>query len=152
MTCVCKRCGIEKPLTEYYKTTDRKAGHKTICKTCIKADPLTEGRKEKMRAYGRDYHLKVNYQMTREEHNALLITQNHKCAICGIDEKEATKQKLYVDHCHATGKVRELLCHGCNAGLGLMKESIQTLTKAIAYLDKHNKHGEISNDILRKEY
>ena len=81
MTCVCKRCGIEKPLTEYYKTTDRKAGHKTICKTCIKADPLTEGRKEKMRAYGRDYHLKINYQMTREEHNALLITQNHKCAI-----------------------------------------------------------------------
>ncbi len=144
MTCVCKRCGIEKPLTEYYKTTDRKSGHKTICKDCIKSDPLTEARKEKMRAYGKDYHLKASYNMTREEHNKLLIAQNHKCAICGIDEKEAVKQKLYVDHCHSTGKVRELLCHGCNASLGLMKESIQTLTKAIAYLDKHNKYGEIS--------
>jgi hypothetical protein len=144
MTCVCKRCGIKKPITEYYKTSDRKSGHKTICKDCIKADPLTEERKEKMRAYGKDYHLKVNYNMTREEHNKLLISQNHKCAICGIDEKEAVKQKLYVDHCHTTGKIRELLCHGCNASLGLMKESIQTLTKAIAYLDKHNKHGEIS--------
>jgi hypothetical protein len=143
MTCVCKRCGIEKPITEYYKTTDRKSGHKTICKECIKADPLTEERKEKMRAYGKDYHLKVNYNMTREEHTKLLVAQNHKCAICGIDEKEAVKQKLYVDHDHTTGEVRELLCHGCNAALGLMKESIQTLTKAIAYLDKHTKNGKI---------
>lgn len=142
MTCVCKRCGIEKPLSEYYKTSDRKSGHKTICKDCIKADPLTEERKAKMRAYGKDYHLKTQYNMTREDHNKLLVAQNHKCAICGIDEKEAVKQKLYVDHCHATGKVRELLCHSCNAGLGLFRDSIPVLAKAIAYLDKHTKQGE----------
>ena len=142
MTCVCKRCGIEKPLSEYYKTSDRKSGHKTICKDCIKADPLTEERKAKMRAYGKDYHLKTQYNMTREGYNKLLVAQNHKCAICGIDEKEAVKQKLYVDHCHTTGKVRELLCHSCNAGLGLLKESIPVLAKAIAYLDKHTKQGE----------
>lgn len=143
MTYTCKRCGITKELTEYYKTTDRKCKHKTICKDCIKADPLTEDRKEKMREYGKDYHIKKQYNMTREEHNSLLVSQNHKCAICGVDEKEAAKQKLYVDHCHVSGQVRELLCHGCNASLGLMKESIQTLTKAIAYLDKHNKNGKI---------
>ena len=142
MTCVCKRCGIEKPLSEYYKTSDRKSGHKTICKDCIKADPLTEERKAKMRAYGKNYHLKTQYNMTREDYNKLLVAQNHKCAICGIDEKEAVKQKLYVDHCHTTGKVRELLCHSCNAGLGLLKESIPVLAKAIAYLDKHTKQGE----------
>jgi hypothetical protein len=108
MTCKCKRCGITKPLSEYYKTSDRKSGHKTICKECIKADPLTESRKEKMRTYGKDYHLKTQYNMTREEHDKMLSLQNHKCAICGIDEKEATKQKLYVDHCHKSGKVRAL--------------------------------------------
>lgn len=137
MTCVCKKCKIEKPISEFYKTKDKKSGHKTICKDCIKADPLTEERKEKMRAYGKDYHLKINYNLTREEYNKKLAEQNHKCAICGIDEKEAVKQKLFVDHCHITGKIRDLLCHSCNAGIGLMKESIQTLTKAIAYLDKH---------------
>lgn len=142
MTYVCKRCGIEKPLIEYYKTTDRKAGHQTICKDCIKSAPLTEERKEKMRIYGKDYHLRTQYNMTREEHNKLLIAQNHKCAICGIDEKEAVKQKLFVDRCHTTGKIRELLCHSCNAGIGLLKESIPVLAKAIAYLDKHNKQGE----------
>jgi HKD family nuclease len=138
MTCVCKRCGIEKPLSEFYKTSDRKSGHKTICKACIKADPLTEERKAKMRVYGRDYHLKTQYNMTREEHTKLLVAQNHKCAICGIDEADSVKQKLYVDHCHTTGKVRALLCHSCNAGIGLFKESIPALANAIAYLDKHN--------------
>jgi hypothetical protein len=73
----------------------------------------------------------------------MLSFQNHKCAICGIDEKEAVKQKLYVDHCHTTGNIRELLCHSCNAALGLMKDSIQILTKAIAYLDKHTQNGKI---------
>jgi hypothetical protein len=138
----CKKCGVSKELSEYYKTTDRKSKHKTICKTCIKANPATEERKEKMRAYGKDYHLKRSYGLSREEHTQLLIKQNHKCGICGIDEKEAFRSKLYVDHCHNSGKIRELLCHNCNTSLGLLKESIPTLTKAIAYLDKHRIQGE----------
>jgi len=144
MTYCCKKCGVIQPITEYYKTSDRKCKHKTICKTCIRSIPMTEERKKEMRDYGKDYHLKQSYGMSREEHTALLIAQNHKCAICGIDEQEAIKQKLYVDHCHDTGKVRELLCHGCNAGIGLLKESILVLTKAIAYIDKHStKNGKI---------
>jgi hypothetical protein len=124
-------------LTEYYKTTDRKAGHKSICKTCIKADPLTEEKKKYMRNYSVGYNLKTKYNLSREQYNELLIKQNHKCAICFIDEKQAPKEKLVVDHCHATNKVRELLCHNCNVSIGLLKESITTLSQAISYLDKH---------------
>jgi hypothetical protein len=133
----CKKCGENKPLTEYYKTTDRKSGHKSICKTCIKADPLTEEKKKYMRDYSVGYNLKTKYNLSVEQYNALLVKQNHKCAICSIDEKEAPKGKLVVDHCHATNKVRELLCHNCNVSIGLLKESITTLSQAIAYLDKH---------------
>ena len=133
----CKKCGENKPLTEYYKTTDRKAGHKSICKTCIKADPLTEEKKKYMRDYSVGYNLKTKYNLSVEQYNALLVKQNHKCAICSIDEKEAPKGKLFVDHCHATNKVRKLLCHNCNVSIGLLKESITTLSQAIAYLDKH---------------
>lgn len=139
----CKKCGVLKELSEFYKTTDRKSGHKTVCKECIKADPLSEKRKEYMRNYGKNYHLKTKYNLTQDEYNQLLVKQNHKCAICGIDEKEAFRKKLYVDHCHTSGKVRELLCHPCNAGLGLLKESIPTLANAIAYLDKH-KQGKMN--------
>jgi hypothetical protein len=134
----CKKCKIEQPITNYYKTTDRKSKHKTVCKDCIKAVPLTEERKEKMRVYGREYHLQASYGLSKEEYNKQLVLQNHKCALCGMDEKEVVKEKLYVDHCHKTGNNRELLCHHCNAGLGLFRDSIFNLTKAIAYLDKHN--------------
>lgn len=145
MTYTCKRCKIEKPLTEYYKTTDRKSKHKTICKDCIRAEPLTNIRKEKMRAYGRDYHLKINYDLTREQHNKMLADQNHKCAICGLDESLTVKQKLFVDHCHQTNKVRSLLCFSCNSALGLMKESIEIFSNAILYINKHQtKNGKLS--------
>jgi len=134
---VCKKCGVNKPLSEYYKTTDRKSGHKSICKQCIKENPLTEQRKQNMREYGVGYHLKTKYNLSLIQYNEMLVKQNHKCAICGIDETEASKGKLVVDHCHTTNNIRELLCHHCNVSIGLLKESIQTLTKAIAYLDKH---------------
>ena len=133
----CKKCGENKPITDYYKTTDRKSGHKTICKVCINADPLTEERKKYMRNYNVGYNLKSKYNLSREQYNELLITQNHKCAICSVDEKEVPKGKLVVDHCHETNTVRELLCHNCNVSIGLLKESITTLSKAISYLDKH---------------
>jgi hypothetical protein len=133
----CKKCGENKPLTDYYKTTDRKSGHKTICKVCINADPLSETRKAYMRDYGKKYHLKKTYNLTQEQYNNKLKEQNHKCAICEIDETEAPKQKLCVDHCHVTNEIRGLLCHNCNVSIGLLKESINTLTKAISYLDKY---------------
>jgi hypothetical protein len=135
----CKKCKVEKPLSEYYKTTDRKARHKTICKECIRSEPKTEAKKEYMREYSKKYFLKARYNLTQEDYTTLLVRQNHKCAICGTDQEELPNKKLYVDHDHETGKVRELLCHNCNVSLGLLKESIQTLTQAIAYLDKHKR-------------
>ena len=45
--------------------------------------------------------------------------------------------KLCVDHNHATGKVRKLLCHDCNTMIGKAKEDIQILESAINYLKKH---------------
>ncbi len=41
-----------------------------------------------------------------------------------------------VDHCHETGVVRGLLCGNCNVFIGLAKEDVQTLAKAIDYLER----------------
>ena len=50
------------------------------------------------------------------------------CAICSIGGK------LHVDHDHATGKIRGLLCRGCNMGLGNFRDSTVYLNRAIEYL------------------
>ena len=135
---ICKKCRENKPLTSYYKTTDRKSGYKTICKECIKSEPVTQRKKDYMKTYGKEYHLKTSYNLTKEEYKILLEKQNHKCAICSVDEVNAIKGKLYVDHCHTTGKVRGLLCHHCNTGIGMLKDSTNILALAISYLNKDN--------------
>ena len=68
-----------------------------------------------------DYHLRSKYGITLAERDALERKQRGKCAICG-DKEHSTggrkKWRLPVDHDHATGKVRGLLCLRCNSRLG----------------------------------
>lgn len=45
--------------------------------------------------------------------------------------------KLVVDHCHASGKIRGLLCDLCNRGIGHFNDSVELLYKAIKYLELH---------------
>jgi hypothetical protein len=87
-------------------------------KVWVKANP------EKVKAYGRRF----NYGVTPEEHAAMLKQQNGLCAICG--KRPAT----CVDHCHATEKVRGLLCRKCNTGIGQLEDSVDNLKRAIGYL------------------
>jgi hypothetical protein len=42
--------------------------------------------------------------------------------------------ELVVDHDHNTGAVRGLLCHSCNTGLGHLGDSVETLARALDYL------------------
>jgi hypothetical protein len=49
--------------------------------------------------------------------------------------REDHTAKLMVDHCHATGKVRGLLCHNCNRALGLLKDDKSTIRRALEYLE-----------------
>lgn len=44
---------------------------------------------------------------------------------------------LAKDHCHKTGMYRGLLCLSCNTAIGLMKDSIEILSRAVDYLTKH---------------
>lgn len=66
---------------------------------------------------------------------ALYETQNNRCAICGCTEAENGKY-FAVDHDHATGAVRGLLCSQCNSGLGYFRDSPVNLSTAISYLQK----------------
>ena len=46
-------------------------------------------------------------------------------------------RKPAIDHDHRTGKIRQLLCHYCNCGLGSFEDNVERLNKAVEYLKKH---------------
>lgn len=86
------------------------------------------------------YMLKRNYKITLEDYNRMAEEQGEVCGICGFKDVKIDKtgkswiQRLAVDHCHKSGKVRGLLCSGCNGGLGLLRDDVEILKKAIQYL------------------
>lgn len=94
--------------------------------------------------------LRVKYGITPQQYDALREQQEYRCAICRRHEDElpataagrprsdglptATAFKLVVDHCHDSGRVRGLLCVGCNAGIGNFRDDEATLLRAAGYL------------------
>jgi len=70
------------------------------------------------------------YNLEHSEFKNMYDKQNGLCVICG-DEATA------IDHCHITQKVRGLLCHVCNRGLGMFKDDPSLLQKAYDYLIEH---------------
>ena len=75
------------------------------------------------------------YGMTPESYDAMVLAQD---GLCGICKRPPTKGKLFIDHNHKTGKVRELLCVRCNNLLGICDESVDRLKVCIAYIERHN--------------
>ena len=59
------------------------------------------------------------YGLTQGDHDEMVESQNGQCMICNTDQPGTQSGCWPVDHDHATGRVRALLCSACNAGLGL---------------------------------
>ncbi len=74
--------------------------------------------------------LKRQYGISSADYDALLAKQDGVCATCGKPSEET----LCVDHCHATGTIRGLLCRQCNFALGCFTDSQAAMMAAIAYL------------------
>jgi hypothetical protein len=150
---ICKRCGVEKSIFSFRIVKTNKNGtlcYKSICIDCMNTQSLDryhnltkekkiERRKKSLEKLGPDYHkryrLTKHYDLTLEEYQLMLQQQNNECYICRthIDGKA-----VKVDHNHATGQVRKLLCHNCNTSLGLLKENPELFIKAAKYLKEHN--------------
>ncbi len=107
-------------------------------------------KREEIRLYAKKWHqdnierrkkyylkniLKKQYGLTVEQHEQMIADQHGLCAIC---KKPPTKRRLDVDHDHADGHVRQLLCERCNKGLGCFGDSLELLEVAVRYLRKHS--------------
>jgi len=97
--------------------------------------PLAERSQQEVFAHG----LWKKYRLRVEDYAALRASQKHACAICGLvfapeNRAGSHPDNCVVDHCHASGKVRGLLCPHCNLGLGHFRDNPALLTKAATYL------------------
>jgi len=135
------------------KTEQRKAYmkeyNKKYKKEYIQRPGVKEHVQEYKKKYNKEYNLKQESKdkqqeykwkrqgidITREGYEVLLEEQNGNCAICGRNESEF-KKRLQVDHCHATGEIRGLLCWSCNSALGKVKDNVDILASAVSYLQQ----------------
>lgn len=77
------------------------------------------------------------YGLTLADYDRILAGQEGACAICYTDTPGGPGGRFAVDHDHATGVVRGLLCSRCNFVLGYAKEDPDVLSRAIQYLREH---------------
>lgn len=154
----CSRCRIEEEETEFAFQNTKNNKRMSACKECMNLhqrnqrkvnpdkthfiDKLSyERNKERKILYAREYrkkypdrtrttNLKTKYGINKDEYDEKLKEQDFKCAICkkGVSNN---RRAFCVDHNHTTGKIRGLLCDGCNRGLGYyeiwLKEYIKYL-------------------------
>ena len=144
----CRLCLQEKELDFFVKSKAFSSGYDTVCLDCSR-QKVKEWRKNNpekrklqlQKESGKDYnhnkHLKKKYNITRKEYLEMFTAQGGNCAICLTNQIEFEK-RLFVDHCHTTGKIRQLLCSSCNSVLGFAKENPTILQNAINYIKKHN--------------
>jgi hypothetical protein len=113
-----------------------RAAHKEELRERRRLKRLTDPEyRERQRAREREWrrkrYFREVYRISLEDYDVMLAQQNGACAICGRTPKE----RLAVDHCHATGNVRGLLCAKCNSGLAFYQDNPDRLLAAIAYLE-----------------
>ncbi len=120
-TKICSICGELKPLFSFGVQTSGRKLSRPYCLDCQ-----------------REKQYKQHYDMTIRDYEKLLKQQNGKCPICSTTKPgDKTKIHFCVDHDHKTGKVRGLLCHSCNTGLGRFKDNTESLIAAAVYILKH---------------
>ena len=132
----CKKCTLE-----YAKQRRLKGNNREIAKACSKQ--WRKDNPERERFVREQWKIKDRYNITLAEYDVLLESQVGICAICG--GVNTNNNRLCVDHCHKSLKVRGLLCHSCNRGLGNFNDDIKLLSKAIKYLKEYYNGSNTTN-------
>ena len=102
----CVRCREYKLWAEFPKDVTRPTNHRSVCKKCFASDQ-------------RHSLVKGRYGLSRTDYEQMMQSQKHSCKLC--NNKFSPVVQACVDHDHVTGKVRGILCHDCNKGLGYLE-------------------------------
>lgn len=137
---VCSICKVEKHETEFSFRASGSKYRRSECKPCRTAasrrinsvryreDPVFRARVLEL---SRRSALLKRYGLTPEEADALLASQGGLCAICG-----EVPPIPNIDHDHASGAIRGVLCYRCNVGIGYFRDRPALLVRAASYLSR----------------
>ena len=113
----CDRCGRNRQ-ERFFRGQRGK-----VCETC---------RKKAASKAAHERRVRTTYGLGPGEYDKLFEAQDGKCAIC----REPRSQRLSVDHCHTTNRVRGLLCRRCNGRLlTAARDRPEVLRNAADYLE-----------------
>lgn len=128
----CESCGNELP-----------PNRKKVCNNTCAAREYRRRNKIEVKERTRFWRIQTEYGLSKTDFMSLYEQQHGCCAICKtpikiLDDFSSVSDIARVDHNHTTGEVRGLLCHGCNAAIGLFKENTTAIRLAAEYLEKYN--------------
>jgi len=118
----CKVCGRTQPEVSFN-------GYRKMCNACSYRANKTMYRESNLRR---------NYGIDLAEFERIFDLQSRCCAICKSSTSNGRSDKFHVDHDHETGKVRGVLCRGCNLAIGHLKENSTSARDLADYLDSHS--------------
>jgi hypothetical protein len=124
----CPRCEATLPISAFGRNRASADGATSYCRPCHNA--ISKANRERKHGSTREYHLRRRYGIGQAEVDAMLAAQGGLCAACRHDEPK------HVDHDHATGQVRGMLCFLCNQALGNVRDDVARLQGLIDYLHR----------------
>lgn len=124
----CPNCRMVKVLDDFPNNRATKDGKATYCKPCHNE----RMREISERLYGGHANfLRIRrYGIDTETFLGMISDQNGTCALC------LKKPAKHLDHDHASGKIRAILCFSCNRGLGKFEDNPIVMRRAVAYLGR----------------
>lgn len=137
---VCKTCLLEKPLEDYPKAGGYRKGRVPHCLPCHRVQKARRMREARRRrpTLSRETNLKHRFGLSLEDYVRMLAEQGGACAGCGLSEERLLRngkpQSLSVDHVHETGRIRGIVCNGCNRAVGLAGDDPKRLLAVRNYL------------------
>jgi hypothetical protein len=139
----CSACGEVKSRDQFYAARSRVRGIMAYCKVCSvgKQTAYLQKQRQDNPDFFRNRNLKFSHRITLAERHAMFEAQDGCCAICRTPEGEG---RLHVDHHHESGRIRALLCHGCNKGIGFLKENPAVIRAAADYVEEHSRQYHLA--------
>lgn len=129
----CRNCGNELIPGENWTASAERMWQYT-CRECVSLEGKALRLDEGYRKHQLERRLRRKYGLTLADYEEMLAGQGGVCAICGTDDPGGRHGRFNIDHDHASGEVRGLLCTSCNHGLGKFQDSPDLLEEAAAYL------------------